>query len=80
MNIKKNYCAVKFRNGTHEVVPKSWLHATKTHIKCKWPNSDDVQLVKLWAKDGVLPDEDWNVYLVKLLTQSSKIMIIMIHK
>lgn len=70
----KKFCGVMLSDKSHEVVPKLWISYKKNSIQCLWPINNDLQLVHLTSKTGVLPSNptNWSTVPVLLLTHSIK--------
>ena len=70
----KEFVAVKFRDKSHEIVPKHWIIVKKSAFKCYYPPNN----IRERAAQAPLPDTNWKSYKVDILTSSRKFIYLFI--
>lgn len=66
---QKAFCAIKFSQGTHDVVPAKWIKTKKNGKKIVYYPEQDI---KDLAIQQVEPNIDWNTYGVDIIAESSE--------
>ncbi|XP_077271393.1 uncharacterized protein LOC143902395 [Temnothorax americanus] len=69
------YLLVQFnqvRNGKKiiELVPKTWTTINKRIWQCRYPPEECYPKINEWIKEKKQPDENWEMYPVKVLTSA----------
>lgn len=70
----KPFVAVKFTDGSHEIIPREWMVSDAT---CLYPPHKNIN--KDFIICNMVPDEDWKCYKIKILASASMCYLFLIN-
>lgn len=69
----KTFVAVKFLDGSHEIVPRSWLiKKSKKKVRSYWPATDMVAHLKTLVQEEIQYSTDWKLYTGTAIAHSGE--------